>query len=227
MDPLVKETGEPYDYAGDDPVNATDPNGLCWSLAPGIYGPCLPPPPGVPYEGSFTPEEIAAHPDVLEGLNPQDVLDRLGGVPDGFAVRPGQSESLGDGPGWVLDTREGGGISIRWSPGSARAGHPSTPYWRVSGGRYGKSGRINAGRWPEGPPEFTKTGGGTADGKSDTDPNEPVCDASYATGGGHATLVGCFGATRDPFDEGADDDPDPFEIGYSQPAECAFLSEPF
>ena len=29
VDPDVAETGQPYYYAGDDPVNATDPSGLC------------------------------------------------------------------------------------------------------------------------------------------------------------------------------------------------------
>ena len=29
MDPLVDETGQPYAYTGDDPVNGTDPLGLC------------------------------------------------------------------------------------------------------------------------------------------------------------------------------------------------------
>ena len=29
MDPLVDETGQPYAYSGDDPVNNTDPLGLC------------------------------------------------------------------------------------------------------------------------------------------------------------------------------------------------------
>lgn len=28
--PLVTQTHEPYEYAGDDPVNNTDPSGLCW-----------------------------------------------------------------------------------------------------------------------------------------------------------------------------------------------------
>src|SRR6202044_2612607 len=30
VDPLVDETGQPYAYTGDDPVNGTDPLGQCW-----------------------------------------------------------------------------------------------------------------------------------------------------------------------------------------------------
>ena len=30
MDPLVDDTGQPYAYTGDDPVNGTDPSGLSW-----------------------------------------------------------------------------------------------------------------------------------------------------------------------------------------------------
>jgi hypothetical protein len=37
VDPLVSETGAPYGYAGDDPVNAMDPTGLC---VPGFGAVC-------------------------------------------------------------------------------------------------------------------------------------------------------------------------------------------
>ena len=30
VDPLQSETGQPYEYAGDDPLNGSDPAGLCW-----------------------------------------------------------------------------------------------------------------------------------------------------------------------------------------------------
>ena len=30
VDPLVQQTMQPYQYAGNDPVNASDPSGLCW-----------------------------------------------------------------------------------------------------------------------------------------------------------------------------------------------------
>lgn len=42
VDPLVDETGQPYAYTGDDPVNGVDPSGLCTD-SNGVYlvpGPC-------------------------------------------------------------------------------------------------------------------------------------------------------------------------------------------
>ena len=30
VDPLINQTGQPYAYVADDPVNNTDPLGLCW-----------------------------------------------------------------------------------------------------------------------------------------------------------------------------------------------------
>jgi RHS repeat-associated protein len=38
-DPLVGITGQPYAYAGDDPVNSSDPTGLCVSTPFGCIGP--------------------------------------------------------------------------------------------------------------------------------------------------------------------------------------------
>ena len=38
VDPLVDETGAPYSYTGDDPVDATDPLGLCCGFNIGIPG---------------------------------------------------------------------------------------------------------------------------------------------------------------------------------------------
>ena len=32
MDPLLAQTGQPYSYAGDNPANATDPSGACWTM---------------------------------------------------------------------------------------------------------------------------------------------------------------------------------------------------
>ncbi len=99
VDPMVQETGQPYVYTGDDPVNGVDPNGLCWSVAPGVAGPCLSPPPGVPYDGSFTPDEIAQYPQVLEGMNPDDVLNQLGwnadDLPPGWSIDQANSSSKG------------------------------------------------------------------------------------------------------------------------------------
>jgi hypothetical protein len=39
VDPLVDETGQPYAYTGDDPVNASDPTGHCVSTPFGCIGP--------------------------------------------------------------------------------------------------------------------------------------------------------------------------------------------
>ncbi len=143
--------------AGDDPVNNSDPTGLCWSLAPGVYGPCTPPPEGVPYDGSFTVDEIAQYPQVLKGLDPDEVIQALGpeGVPSNAYVGPAGSSSAGQGPGWKLNwDGPRGNVTIRWSPGSARSDHPSEPYWKVSSGEYGTSERIPAGNWENRPEEY-------------------------------------------------------------------------
>jgi RHS repeat-associated protein len=42
VDPLVDATGAPYFYTGDDPVNGTDPTGMCGQLGPGEVGPFIP-----------------------------------------------------------------------------------------------------------------------------------------------------------------------------------------
>jgi uncharacterized protein RhaS with RHS repeats len=52
VDPDVAGTGQPYAYAGDDPANAIDPDGLCWSTPSDQQGPCEPAPPGVNYNSS-------------------------------------------------------------------------------------------------------------------------------------------------------------------------------
>jgi len=52
VDPLVAQTGQPYAYTGGDPVNLTDPSGMCWSLPAGAMGPCNPAPPGINYNSS-------------------------------------------------------------------------------------------------------------------------------------------------------------------------------
>ena len=41
VDPLVDSTGHPYAYAGDNPVNATDPSGLLWGICDGGLSKCL------------------------------------------------------------------------------------------------------------------------------------------------------------------------------------------
>ena len=175
-------------------MNTTDPSGLCWSVAPGVAGPCPPPPDGVPYDGSFTPTEIAEFPQVLDGLNPPDVLTQLGwdpnSLPSGWSIEPASSSSLGAGAGWKLFTLSGGNIQIRWSPGSPRSDHPSTPYWTVSSGTYGPTAgnrkgslgpAIDGGAWDQ-PPYATGPAGNGGNG--------------CVTEGGGTQLASC---TLDPF----------------------------
>ncbi len=54
VDPLVGITDQPYQYAGGDPINGSDPLGLWWCMPQGASGPC---PagytPGPPYNMSF------------------------------------------------------------------------------------------------------------------------------------------------------------------------------
>jgi hypothetical protein len=171
----VAQTGQAYAYTGDDPVNGVDPNGLCWSVAPGVAGPCLAPPPGVPYDGSFTPDEIAQYPQVLEGMNPDDVLNQLGwnadDLPPGWSIDQANSSSKGAGTGWKTYTLNGGGYQIRWSPGSALPDHSNDPYWTVSSGKYGVTAgngknalgpAIDAGEWDQPPYAVSGPSGGGA-----------------------------------------------------------------
>jgi hypothetical protein len=70
----------------------------------------------------FTVQTIAQDPWVIENLDPDQVLQALrafGGPPPDAQIGPGNSSSLGEGPGWKLYVPSGGGIQIRWSPGSA------------------------------------------------------------------------------------------------------------
>ncbi len=166
LDPLVQQTTQPYQYAGNDPVNGSDPSGLCWQLAPGVYGPCEKPPPGVPYGGSFDTEEILQYPQVLTGMNPQDVVQILGGVPEGWQVAPGQGQSVA--PGWkMFEVKDGNitGRQIRWGA-SRRLDHPNDWYWTVSDGETKTSG-IPAGDWPGGPTEYVGDTGGVLNGATE------------------------------------------------------------
>ena len=223
VDPLVAETDEPYAYTGDDPVNAVDPSGAyCISLSPGGYGPplCLqgPPAPGTGEVANaadaFTPatlEGIAQNPWSLEGLNPEQLLQSLGldpdNLPNGLTIRAGKSESAGLGNGWTLEQSSDGGITIRWSPGTLRAGdgvHPKGPYWKVSGGRF-KTVRVPADDWENGPEPYVAQPKGQSEGQSQ--PDEGCLTAAtfgYLTscGGGEVGFPGDEGSG----DEGAGDE---------------------
>jgi hypothetical protein len=89
-----------------------------------------------------TADDVVANPILLSGKSPADVQIALG-KSQGWRV-----ESLGKGSrkgkGWVFReyTPKGDptGRSIRWHPGSGH--HGPEPYWRVTGGNYGKSDII-------------------------------------------------------------------------------------
>jgi RHS repeat-associated protein len=152
VDPLRATTEQAYLYSGDSPTSATDPSGQTF-VDPGGGG------------GSLTVEEILQDPWILEGMNPQQLLDALGGVPQGFTELPGRSVSVA--PGWKLNApkTKDGAVQIKWSRGSKRPDHPDDPYWRVSrGGQDGfRSPEIPAGDWPDGPAMYTQKGGGACD----------------------------------------------------------------
>jgi hypothetical protein len=125
--------------------------------------------------GSYTFNAIVQDPDLLNGMNPQDLMDKIGELPEGWGVEPAQSESAGLGSGWKVSCPADGGIYIRWSPGSARPDHPSDPYWQVSGGRIGKSPKIPGRTWDDGPEPYVKSPDTENGGKvPDEGGDEPV-----------------------------------------------------
>lgn len=200
-DPLDAQTHSAYGYVSSDPLNGTDPTGLV-QVAPGDNG------------SGLSIGQILEDPSVLKDLNPDDLLNALGGVPSGFTIAPGQSKSAGLGPGWKLSSPEDGGVAIRWSPGSARPDHPETPYWRVSGGgTYGTSPRVPAAEWPAGAPDFVNGPPAPAGGSgSDGDP----CLAAF-TGSPCGGFDGGYG------DGSGDDEGDGFgfDIGLWVGSVCA------
>ncbi len=176
VDPMLASTGQPYAYAGDAPASSADPSGLINDVPSGGGG-------------SLTIDEILQDPYLLGGMNPDDLLSALGGTPSGFEISPGRGRSVA--PGWKLLGNYGnrGAVSIRWSAGSLRPGHSRSPYWKVStGGKNGGIEEVPAGAWPDGPGEYTGSGG--------------ACTAAY-------TGFGC--GTDDPLlgggDEGNGEDP--------------------
>ena len=84
-------------------------------------------------------EDVIANPNLLRGKTPAEVEPIIGNTPGWGIEKLGKGSHKGQ--GWVLReyTSRGHptGRSIRWHPGG---GHHSTdPYWRVTGGSYGKS----------------------------------------------------------------------------------------
>lgn len=189
-DPLVGVTGQPYSYATDNPLNGVDRSGMAVTITD---------------KGDLTEPTIwdyIGNPQLLQGLNPQNLIDALGGTPAGWTVSPAQSASAGKGPGWKLSNPNDGGYQIRWSPGSARADHPDTPYWVVSGGKLKDTARVeNAGEWPDGPSEYINP----------RPPEGGDCLTSFQQQGnsGGGTAVGCgvdeFGSWWDGMFGGGDD----------------------
>lgn len=136
-------------------------------------------------------------------MNPADLLNKLGGIPDEFTVSPARSSSAGLGSGWKLTSEQEGGIQIRWSPGSARPDHPSDPYWVVSSGRGGTAGPVEAGTWPDGPEPYV-----TPPDPGPEEPGSSGCLASYHTGS-RVMLASCGGIEPGPGGEDAFSGEDP------------------
>ncbi len=180
VDPLVSQTQALYSYVNDNPLNGTDPTGLMAAPDPGGGG-------------NLTIGDIIDDPWILEGLNPDDVLTELGGVPPGFRITTlGKGSHAGQ--GWALrkigGNGEDGDVVIRWHPGGGR--HGPGRYWRVSSGK-GKSPRIPAGEWDD--PNSTVGGSG-----------DDPCLESFST------VAGCGDPLGDLFGGDGDDPIPPGEI---------------
>ena len=84
-------------------------------------------------------EDVVANPQLLSGRNPAQVQGLIGRTP-GWKVE-GLGKGSREGQGWLLrEYTERGqptGRMIRWHPGGGH--HGPDPYWRVTGGSYGKS----------------------------------------------------------------------------------------
>ena len=67
QDPLVAVTGQPYQYAGDDPVNESDPGGLDWDVGGGRVLPSGGDFPYAPPRGTQDqPQRVRATPDFVD-----------------------------------------------------------------------------------------------------------------------------------------------------------------
>ena len=124
--------------------------------------------------GYLTIQDIVDDNWVLEGLNPDDLLSELGGIPNGYTITT-LVKGTHAGQGWALRELGGNGeygdVLIRWHPGGGR--HGPDPYWRVSSGPSGKGDQIPAGQWD---PQSTDGG----DGQPNQPPGE-ICEESFSS----------------------------------------------
>lgn len=95
-----------------------------------------------------TVEDVVANPKLLTGKGPAEIAAMLGKTQGWKVETLGQGSKAGK--GWVLReyTAKGDptGRMMRWHPGGGH--HGPDPYWRVTGGAYGKSDIIPGGSAP-------------------------------------------------------------------------------
>jgi len=130
---------EPHPDAGAPPKKPPDDE------TPPTTGSAEPPESPEGGEGSSLPksvEEIIENPNVLAGKTPAEIEGAISKTPGWKVERLGKGSH--EGTGWVFReyTERGDptGRMIRWHPGGGH--HGPAPYWRVTGGPYGKSGII-------------------------------------------------------------------------------------
>ncbi len=214
--------------AGDDPVNETDPSGKMI---------------GVPDTGGLTVGEVLQDPTQIEGWNPPELLNALGGVPPGWIESPANGGPPNP-PGWkIFEVRANGsrtGNLIRWNF-TEDPSHPDTWQWTVNGG--GPKVQFEAGDWPGGPSIYVGDTGGVAPGSGSAggpgDEGGIGCDTSATSSSGVA-LASCdfsgggLGGGGGDGDGGAGDDPWDFVTagyatqaggGNSQASQC-YSNEP-
>jgi hypothetical protein len=172
-------------------------------------------------------------------MNPQDLVDGLGGIPAGWSVEPGNGKAA---PGWKMfevrgdGSRTGNLIRWNWTPNSP--GHPEDEWqWTVNIGSTVNE-KVPGGNWPGGPEEFVGNTGGIAGnvgssgdgsggpGDQTGNPGSDPCEASYSVNGGSATLEACGSGGFGGWDPFGDDDP-VVEAGFGQQAwSCEAATEP-
>jgi hypothetical protein len=196
VDPMVNETNQPYAYAGDDPVNGVDPSRLF--------------PVSTPEDDSLSIDDILQNPQLLKDLNPQEVLNQLGGIPEGWQVSPANGQNV---PGWKMFQLKPNGVrtgnQIRWNITNSDD-HPEDPQWTAT--YSGTKTRVPGGEWANGPDEYVG---------NNNEPDLGPCDASINSSAGNDILAGCGvpdgGLGEDPF---GDDEVIP--AAFDQFSPCAF-----